>query len=155
MVDFDIYFKDSKGRSYDELEDFVFENGFEDANFGSAGGVYMLSFEDEIDNLDSAIKQAWVRVDKTGLTPFNVGPDDLVNASEISRRWGVSREAARKAIHKSDFPLPIHIVAGAPMWSWKDVAKRLFDRKRIDSEKYAFASRLYEITHKDDFLKFH
>ena len=150
---FDIYFKDPEGRSYGELEEFVFESGFDDANFGSSGGVYMLSFEDEVDHLEKAIKKAWKRVQKTGLTPFSVGPDDLVNASEISRRWGVSREAARKAIHKGDFPTPIHIVAGAPIWSWKVVAKRLFEGKRIDSEQYNFASRLYDITHSKDFLQ--
>jgi len=146
MVDFDIYFKDPESRSYDELEEFMFEQGFDDANFGSSAGVYVLSFESKLKDIANAIKTAWKRVADAGLGPFGIGPDDLVNASEISRRWGVTREAVSKAIRKNYFPTPVHVVAGTPMWSWLIVADSLMKRNKINHEQYEFANRIYEVT---------
>lgn len=151
MIDFDIYFKDSSSRTYDDLENFLFESGFDDASFGSLAGVYFLSFESEPDQLGQTLKSTWSRVLKAGLTPFGIGPDDLVNASEISRRWGVSREAVSKAIRRNDFPTPVHMVSGAPIWSWKNVAQSLYEGKKIDYNKYDIAIKLYDVVESKQF----
>ncbi|MFZ1383224.1 MAG: hypothetical protein WAS54_10655 [Scrofimicrobium sp.] len=72
-----------------------------------------------------------------GISLVRLAPD-LVNASDIARRVGVSREAARKWSKQEGFPLPFGGVGDGKRsaWRWVDVVGWLKDEKglKMDGE---------------------
>ncbi|MEE9098314.1 helix-turn-helix transcriptional regulator [Pseudarthrobacter phenanthrenivorans] len=59
---------------------------------------------------------------------------DLVGATDIALRTGVSREGARKWAALPDFPAPFDIIGAKDMkvWIWAEVVRWLKDERAID-----------------------
>lgn len=124
----------------DEIEDALYEAGCDDALLSFFGAAPTLDFTREADSFSEAVTSAIGDVERAGLgfVVLRVGPDDMVNAAEISHRAGVSREAVRLWIQGArgagDFPPPAARVGKSPVWSWLDVAEWLLRGARVESE---------------------
>lgn len=72
---------------------------------------------------------------------------DLVNASDIATRVGVSREAVRKWAQRDDFPSEVDIVGSDAMkvWAWTQILTWLKDVRHYDAEETQLS--LKEMTH--------
>jgi hypothetical protein len=79
-----------------------------------------------------------------GLHVLRVEPDDLVNAAEIARRAGVSREYIRLLSSgkrgTGGFPAPVCNCAGKALWSWTSVSAWL-NANNIDIESLSVDPR--------------
>ncbi|MBI2826383.1 MAG: hypothetical protein HYX69_17030 [Planctomycetia bacterium] len=109
------------------LADPLYEAGCDDALLGTQGGTVFLDFDREGKSLESAIRSAIHDVEKTGINVARVEPDDIVNASEISRRIAQTRESVRKYINgqrgPGSFPAPLSgVKTSSPLWRWNEVA---------------------------------
>lgn len=62
---------------------------------------------------------------------------DLVNATDIALRMGLSRETVRKWSTREDFPQPYDVVGGDSMkvWAWTQVVSWLRDVRGIDVDE--------------------
>lgn len=87
-----------------------------------------------------------------GGEPLRIEPDDLVTASEIARRSGLSREAIRlywtgkRKLDVAAFPQPIaNVETASPLWSWCAVSRWLYAFGRVSVEVVLFADAVAEI----------
>lgn len=72
-----------------------------------------------------------------GVVVVRVHPD-LVTASEIAQRVGVSREAVRKWTHSTKVTFPVqfdNLGAGQKVWRWVEVVTWLKASKQIDMDE--------------------
>ncbi|HEV3138853.1 MAG TPA: hypothetical protein VGZ26_13140 [Pirellulales bacterium] len=113
----------------DSLESALFKAGCHDALLGSRDGVVFLEFDRMAMTAREAILSAIRDVLRSGMPVQirRVEPDDLVNASEIARRTGRSRESIRKLVSgdrgPGGFPQPISGLKNpSPTWRWSEVA---------------------------------
>jgi hypothetical protein len=114
----------------------LFEAGCDDATFITRWGAHSATFHREADSPMEAIVSAIEDIEGAGvgLRAARIEPAELVTASEIAERAGLSREAVRLYAHgkrgPGGFPAPI---AGprkkSPLYRWSDVAAWL-DRAR-------------------------
>jgi hypothetical protein len=130
----------------DTVEDALFDAGCDDAILAFRNGVAYLEFDRRASSLESAILSAVKSVAraKHPIEVSHVEPDDLVNASEIARRLGCTREYVRLLIQgergEGGFPSPLAGVTGtACLWSWATVLRWLRAHGRLEDE-----SRLLE-----------
>ncbi len=129
------------GESEAGLEDSLYSAGCDDALLGFRGGVAFLEFDRVAVSFEAAVLSAItsVRAAGHGLNVSHVEPSDVVNASEIARRLGWTREYIRLLIQGSrgrgKFPTPIGGVTGkACLWSWTDVSRWLLEQgKQVDT----------------------
>ena len=112
----------------ERLENAILEAGCDDALLAQTGGAVFLDFDRAADSLESAVVSAVRDLTHCGppIAVSHVEPDDLVSASEISRRLGCSREYVRLLIlgkrGNGGFPAPRSGVTGtSPIWSWVTV----------------------------------
>lgn len=111
------------------LEDALFEAGCDDAILGTRNGVLFLEFDREGSSLPDAVLSAIQDVERVkGVDVIRVEPDDIVNASEIARRTGRTREGIRLLASgmrgPGSFPPPVHgLRRQAPLWRWAEVAE--------------------------------
>lgn len=111
-----------------EVEDALYEAGCDDGLLSMSDRVFRIDFAREAPSLREAILSAIRDVESAGVgaSVTRVEPDEIVNASEIARRLGISREAVRLyALGErgpGDFPSPI---AGdrlnQRLWRWTDI----------------------------------
>jgi hypothetical protein len=138
-----------------EIEDALHEAGCDDALLGVRSGVPFLDFDREAEDFGAAVLSAIrdVGASGTGLRVVRVEPDDLVNASEIARRLGRTRESVRLLIAGArgpgGFPPPVSNLKGtSPIRSWAAVAEWCLDHRiddAVDSircEEARFVARL-------------
>lgn len=110
------------------VEDALFESGCDDGTLCMSNRVLRIFFSRDAPSLRKAILSAIRDVESAGVgaSVTRVEPDEIVNASEIARRLGISREAVRLyAVGErgpGGFPSPI---AGdrlnQRLWRWTDV----------------------------------
>ena len=111
----------------DEVAESVFLKVGDDTLFGMCNAAPYIDFDREADSFAKAVLSAIEDVEGIGLRVEHVEPDDYVNAAEIARRLGRSRENVRQFIcgdrGRGDFPPPVCSVAErSPRWRWADVA---------------------------------
>jgi hypothetical protein len=121
----------------DELEGAILNAGCDDALLGIQCGVPFLEFEREAASFEEAVLSAIHDVENAGagLQVLRVEPDDLVNASEIARRVGRTRQLislyARGERGPGGFPRPMAVHSrDVQLWKWADVAA-WFERNGI------------------------
>ena len=122
----------------DQIEDALFEAGCQDAVLAFRNGVGFLEFDREASTLQSAILSAIRDVERADhdVTVSHVEPDDIVSASELARRLGVTREYVRLLVGgergSGDFPTPSLGVTGTTLlWSWTGVLRWLSARGKL------------------------
>jgi len=118
------------------LEDRLYEAGCDDATLCFRNSVAYLDFTRESDSLIKAITSAIIDAENAGVTIARVMPDNIVSASDISRRIDRSRESIRTLIEgkrgPGGFPAPISGMTNKSLlWSWVDVTKWLSDNELI------------------------
>lgn len=133
--------------SVDEAEDRLFESGCDDALLSISAGQPTLDFTRESASLDQALLSALRDIAASGVARVvRVEPDDLVNASDIARRSGKSKEAVRLWVSGArgpgGFPSSVSTVGSSPVWRWHEVAKWLFERGHVGEEEVANALRI-------------
>ena len=128
-----------------EIEDALYEAGCDDGILAFRSRVPVIEFDRQADSFEHAITSAITDVEHAniGATVLRVEPDDLVNASEIARRTGKSREAVRLWVEGArgagDFPPPMAILERSMLWSWQEVAAWLMPRELIGALALASA----------------
>jgi hypothetical protein len=111
-----------------ELADALYEAGCDDALIGSRDGLLFADFDREASSQAEAVTSAIEQIESAsiGLTVIRVEPDELVSASEIADRVGLSRETIRLyALGQrgpGHFPPPVARLRGrSPLYRWTDV----------------------------------
>lgn len=113
---------------------------FDNATFSKVDDLaYMTVFvEDDQDVVSTVIEAARKLTYKvSGAHVERVDPD-LVSATDIAKRVGVSREAVRKWVHSTKRAFPEHLGTigdGQRVWRWGDIVRWLWDTKRIDMDE--------------------
>jgi hypothetical protein len=121
----------------DEIEA-LYEAGLDDASIetGPIGGL--ADFSREAPSLAEAIASAVRDIDKVpGLRAVGVQCDNMVTATDIASRTGVSREAVRLWATgqrgPGNFPKPTLITTGGEkVWDWQQVASWLSEQREQD-----------------------
>ena len=121
------------------LEDALFEAGCDDATLAFRNRVGYLEFDRRAPGLDRAILSAVRDVERADprLTVVRVEPGDFVNASEIARRFQVTREYIRLLVQgkrgEGEFPAPQSgITSKTLVWSWAGVARWMFQHNLLE-----------------------
>ncbi|MHB1010158.1 MAG: helix-turn-helix transcriptional regulator [Propionibacteriaceae bacterium] len=124
---------------------------FENATFGKIDGLGFMTVyvEDHEAVVETVIEAARKLVNKVpGTSVVRVDPD-LVSASEIAVRVGVSREAVRKWVHGTRIPFPCQfgtIGKDQRVWRWVEVVQWLEAAKSIDmNERHPSAANIAHI----------
>ena len=127
--------------SYEDetLEDRLHEAGCDDATLSFRNAVAYLDFTREANSLEEAVISAINDAERAGAIVARVMPDNIVSASEISRRIDRSRESIRKYIEgergSGGFPAPASGLNNKSLlWSWVDVSKWLSENKLISED---------------------
>lgn len=113
---------------------------FDDVLFGVESGITTMTIhiEDGRDIVSTVLERARKLANLVkGAAVTRVHPD-LVSASDISSRVGISREAVRKWVTSidGDFPKPLGVVSqDSRVWRWMDVAAWLRDAKGIETDE--------------------
>ena len=109
----------------DELADALFDAGCDDGTPATVDGILRIGFTRESSSFEEAVLSAVRNAESTafGLRTSRVEPSDLVGISEIARRLGRSREAARKYANGERGPGGFPSAVGEGIWRWADVAE--------------------------------
>ncbi len=108
----------------------LFEAGCDDASFGEEGGALIVDFDRHAPSFAEAVDSARRQLERT-IPDLRVArileeDDELVTASEVARRAGLSREAIRLlatgARGPRTFPRPRATLGRQRLWHWPDVA---------------------------------
>ena len=118
----------------EDLTDAIFEAGCDDGTPGYQAGVISIDFDREADDLESAIVSAIRDVEGADypVGVSHVEPDDFVNASEIARRMGATREYVRLLScgerGPGGFPIPHGgVFSPSCRYSWSAVCRWLIE----------------------------
>ncbi|MBA3312239.1 MAG: hypothetical protein M3552_10885 [Planctomycetota bacterium] len=116
---------DGRHELTDALADALFEAGCDDGTPATVDGVLRIGFTREAESFEAAVLSAVRDAESAGLglRVARVEPSDLVGASEIGRRLGRSREAARKYVLGERGPGGFPPAVGEGIWRWADVAE--------------------------------
>ncbi|MEN6405425.1 MAG: hypothetical protein ABFC77_03030 [Thermoguttaceae bacterium] len=117
----------------DEMAGALYAAGCDDAIVSTRGGIPCLEFDRDAESFSEAVLSAIQNVENcevngkpVGLRVQRMEPDDLVNASEIGRRAGITREYVRQLASgdrgTGGFPSPVCNCAGKNLWSWTAVS---------------------------------
>ncbi len=116
-----------KELSQDTL-DALYEAGCDDALIGMRDGVAFADFVREAESPEEALQSAIRNIEQAGIGAKveHIEPDEIVNMSELARRFRISREGVRKWIGgergPSKFPSPVAgLKQRSPLWRWTDV----------------------------------
>ena len=118
----------------EEMAEALYSAGCDDALVSLYNGIPCLEFDREAESFSVAVLSAIRDVENcklngrpAGLRVQRIEPDDLVNAAEIGRRAGVSREYVRRLSSGQQgapgFPAPVCSCAGKAMWSWTAISE--------------------------------
>ncbi|MDJ0597528.1 MAG: hypothetical protein QNJ37_01595 [Crocosphaera sp.] len=138
----------------DTLADAIFEAECDDATLCFRNSIAYLEFDRQANSFREAVISAIRQVEGINdkIKVERIEPDDLVTASEISRRINKSREYVRLLIEgkrgKGDFPLPISGITNKSLvWSWKNVAQWFKYNNLIDDEAVKIAQDIADFNH--------
>jgi hypothetical protein len=126
---------------YEAVEKAVIEAGCDDAVMGLSHGCIILDFSREAETLIDAIFSAMNDVAKAGLCVRRVDSCGLVTQADIASRIGRTRQLVNQYIQGTrgpgGFPPPDCYLDDdhAPLWSWCEVARWLFENQLIEREK--------------------
>lgn len=113
-----------------------------DARLDKAGGRWLLTAYTEGSSTLDAFSRvvACMTTPVKGLSVLRLD-DDLVAASDIASRIGVSRQAVQQFIGHQEFPVPWAIVASTRVWRWAEVNEWLRANRpdRADDEYWPVA----------------
>jgi hypothetical protein len=126
-----------------EVENALFEAGCDDAILCFRGTTPILEFDREASSFKDALVSAVRNAVDGGVHPQRIEPDDLVPASEIARRAGVTREAVRlwtEGLRGEAFPGPRAIIGKSKIWSWLEVAHWLAASGKIQPAQAEWAT---------------
>lgn len=122
----------------DEWEYAFYEAGCDDATVSLQRGVFILFFDREAEDFESAARSACDDIRRAGAKVLRIEPDPLVSSSDIAERAGVTRQAVSLYTtggRGDNFPLPVAgITSSRPLWSWEEVARWLADRGKLAPE---------------------
>ena len=109
----------------DDLAEVLFEAGCDDGTPATINGVLRIGFAREASSFEEAVLSAVRNAESArfGLRTARIEPSDLVGISEIARRLGRSREAARKYANGERGPGGFPAAVGEGIWRWADVAE--------------------------------
>jgi hypothetical protein len=132
------------------LEDHLFEAGCDDALINFRNGTVSLDFTRNEKTLRDAIISAIKQIESCplGAKVLSVGPDNLVNESEIAKRLNCKRQAVSLWIKKlrrskEDFPNPVFKVSDvSPLWRWHEVVSWSI-KNDIIKEKSVFEEAVF------------
>jgi hypothetical protein len=117
----------------EEMAGVLYASGCDDATVSLHNSVPCVDFDRDAESFSDAVLSAIRNVEdcklhgkSAGLHVLRVEPDDLVNAAEIARRAGVSREYVRLLSSgkrgSGGFPTPVCHCAGKALWGWTSVS---------------------------------
>ncbi|MBU2340933.1 MAG: hypothetical protein KKE77_06775 [Alphaproteobacteria bacterium] len=122
----------------DEWEYAFYEAGCDDATVSLQRGVFILFFDREAEDFESAARSACDDIQSAGAKVLRIEPDPLVSSSDIAERAGITRQAASLYTtggRGDNFPLPVAgITSLRPLWSWEEVVRWLADRGKLAPE---------------------
>jgi hypothetical protein len=133
-------------------EDALFEAGCDDSTISVRFGRVFLSFSRLAPSLKDAILSAIQDIKKAniGADVLRVDACDLVTQSDIARKIERSRQLVHQYVTgvrgPGDFPAPIRDVSDeAPLWSWCEVARWLFQNDMVKEDVVREATELAAI----------
>ena len=125
-----------------DIEDALYEAGCDDALLSFRAGIAYLDFDREAQSFEEAVFSAVRDVENASerVGVVRVEPGDLVTASEIARRAGLTREYIRLLASGErgggNFPAPRSGVTSKTLvWSWAEAARWLLAHGVIDDSK--------------------
>lgn len=132
----------------DELENKLFEGGFDDSLLFFKDQTGYLDIEREARDFETAILEAIMEVEALGIKVGGVEPGDFVTAAEIARRLGRSKESLRLLISgergQGGFPVPVAGVTGnTKIWRWSEVLDWLESHQKLPDKN--LLSKAYTI----------
>jgi predicted DNA-binding transcriptional regulator AlpA len=126
----------------EEHFDVLSEATDDSALFSRRGESQFADFDLEASSFPEAVITAISQLDDLlpDLRVVRVQPEDLVNASEIARRTGRSRQSISQLIKgqrgPGGFPVPQSLAgSSSPLWSWSDVTRWFADQGEEVSEE--------------------
>jgi hypothetical protein len=126
----------------DRLEDALFEAGCDDALLSFRNQTAYLEFDRSAKTLREAILSAIKDVEaaQLGVSVIHIEPGDPVNAAEIARRSGLTREYIRLLSQgmrsPNKFPTPSSGISSHMLtWSYAEVANWLFENRKIKDKR--------------------
>ncbi len=138
---------DGDAPTTEDMENALFEAGCEDALLGSRYGAVYLDFDREAETPEKAVSSALKDVARSGFKVRGVEPSDWVNASEIGRRLGRTRQSINQLITgergPGGFPKPASgVKSSSPLWSWGEVALWAKDNALADTPEMQCAAAI-------------
>jgi hypothetical protein len=118
----------------EEMAGSLYTAGCDDALVSTHNGIPCLEFDRDAESFSAAVLSAISDVENcelhgkpAGFCVQRIEPDDLVNAAEIARRAGITREYVRQLSSgerkAGGFPSPVCSCAGKSLWSWAWVSE--------------------------------
>lgn len=134
------------------LEDSLFGASCDDALINFKNGTVYLDFEREGHSFAEVIFDAIQNVESAsiGAKVVNVGPENLVNESEVAKRLHVKRQAVSLWIkgqrRKSNpFPKPfMNLSKKSPLWKWHEIVEWLYQNQLINKKEIVEDAELIE-----------
>ena len=127
-----------------DYADRFFEAGCDDATVSLQKGLFVLEFDRKADSFEKALISAIHDVKRSGATIERVEPDNLVSASDIASRVGMTRAAVShyaSGKRNEGFPAPVaRVTTDSPLWDWAEVANWLKREKKLSEEDVAEAN---------------
>ncbi|MEO0460587.1 MAG: hypothetical protein AAF219_07075 [Myxococcota bacterium] len=113
---------------FEQATDALFEAGCDDCTITQVGTTPILAFGRDAPTFRKAIESALSDVKHANVVErvVRVLPDDLVTASDIHRRSGITKEMVRRYASgertRGDFPAPVAMLEKQKLWSWFEVS---------------------------------
>ncbi|MEG9482226.1 hypothetical protein QMO40_07985 [Mannheimia bovis] len=142
LYHFSILIRDAE-KAMPNLEDILFEAGCDDALICFYNQSVYLEFDREAKTAQEAIQSAFNDIRQAGFSDLVLQEAGVSSLSEIAARTGLTRAAISNYANgkrAKDFPRPIYGVAsGSALYSWKEVANWLYQRKKISKMQWEVA----------------
>lgn len=142
LYHFSILIRDAE-KEMPNLEDILFEAGCDDALICFYNQSVYLEFDREAKTAQEAIQSAFNDIRQAGFSDLVLQEAGVSSLSEIAARTGLTRAAISNYANgkrAKDFPRPIYGVAsGSALYSWKEVANWLYQRKKISKMQWEVA----------------
>lgn len=132
---------DHHNLEFSDVENIVFEAGFDDALLLQRNGITYIECERQGHTFESVVLNAIRQFDEknSSLRIKRIEPADLVTSAEIARRLNRTRQSIQQMVSGSrgsgDFPIPIAGVTSLTMlWSWAEVAQWCFENGKLEDK---------------------
>lgn len=133
----------------DEWEYAFYEAGCDDATVSLQRGVFVLFFDREAEDFESAARSACDAIRSAGAKVLRIEPDPFVSSSDIAERASITRQAASLYTtggRGDNFPIPVAgITSSRPLWCWEEVARWLVNRGKLAPEALEQAECIHRL----------